>query len=53
MGIDPAAAMAPALTQLYRAARAALLASVPAFDPAEIAVLRRDFAEIAKALGRG
>lgn len=53
MGIDPAAALAPALSQLYRAARATLLASVPAFNPAEIAGLRRDFAEIANALGGG
>ncbi|MFM5885051.1 MAG: flagellar protein FliS [Novosphingobium sp.] len=50
MGIDHAAPLAPALAQLYRAARAALLASVPVFDRAAITALRRDFAEIARAI---
>lgn len=53
MGIDHAAPLAPALTQFYRAARAALLASVPDFDRTAIAALRRDFAEIAKAIAKG
>lgn len=50
MGVDPAATLAPALNQLYRAARATLLGSVPQFDPAAIAHVRRDFADVARAM---
>lgn len=53
MGIDPAAPIAPALGQLFRAARAALLGSVPHFDHAAIAAVRRDFADIARAMAEG
>lgn len=53
LGVDPASPLAPALAQFYGAARQAVLDSVPAFDPAAIAVVRRDFAEIALALAKG
>lgn len=53
MGIDPAAPLAPALGQLYRAARATVLESVPQFDPAAIGMVRRDFADIARAMASG
>lgn len=53
LGIDAAAPIAAALGQLYRAARVALLGSVPHFDPAAIAAVRRDFADIARAMVDG
>lgn len=53
MGVDPAAPLAPALSQVYRAARTALLDSVPRFDAAAIAGVRRDFGEIGRAMAGG
>ena len=49
MGIDRAAPLAAALTQLYGAARETILASVTAFDSAGLARVRDDFREIGEA----
>lgn len=50
LGVAPGEALAPALAQLYRAARRDVLDSVLAFDPPRLRALRADFAEIAAAL---
>jgi flagellin-specific chaperone FliS len=50
LGISKEAAMAPALHQFYEAARARLLGNVLAFDAEAVGALRRDFAEIGKAM---
>ncbi|MBS0481465.1 MAG: flagellar protein FliS [Proteobacteria bacterium] len=50
MGIDPAATLAPALTQFYRAAHAALLDCVPHFDVDAVIRIRHDFAEVGQTL---
>lgn len=53
MGVDAQAGMAPALIQLYEAARRAVLDSVPACDPATLGRVRQDFIDISRALLRG
>ena len=50
LGIDGADGVAGSLNRYYAAARRTLLGSVLAFDPAAIAALRSDFAEVAAAL---
>ena len=50
LGIDGGAGVAASLAQFYDAARRTLLGSVQAFNPAAIAALRDDFAEVAEAL---
>lgn len=52
LGITANQPLAPALGQLYVAARRALLDSVVRFDPATIRTVRKDFSEIAEALRR-
>jgi flagellar protein FliS len=52
MGVDRSAPLAPALLQLYGAARQAILDSVVSFDPALLGRVRADFIEIARALPR-
>lgn len=51
MGVDRNAVLADALLQLYGAARQTLLDSVTGFDPAALETVRRDFIEIAAAMG--
>jgi len=51
LGVDQGQAIAPALLQFYGAARQAVLDSVLAFDPAALAGVRRDFIDIARAMG--
>ena len=53
LGIDEAAGIASSLTRFYDAARRTLLGNVLKFDPAVIAALRHDFAEVAAALADG
>lgn len=50
MGISQDAAIAPALFQLYDAARRAVLDSVLAFDPQTLGAVRQDFIDISRAL---
>ena len=50
LGIDGGEGVAGSLTRFYDAARRTLLGNVLAFDPAALAALRDDFAEIARAL---
>lgn len=50
MGISRDAAIAPALFQLYDAARRAVLDSVLAFDPKTLSAVRQDFIDISRAL---
>ena len=50
LGIDGGDGVAASLTHYYAAARRTLLGNVLAFDPAAIATLRQDFAEVARAL---
>lgn len=50
IGVDPDAAMAPALLQLYASARVSILDSVLAFDPVRLTQIRQDFIEIREAL---
>ena len=50
LGVDGADGVAGSLTRYYAATRRTLLGSVLAFDPAAIAALRSDFAEVAAAL---
>ena len=50
LGIDQRQSLAPALDQLYLAARRTVLDSVLDFDPAALAAVQRDMAEIAVAL---
>lgn len=52
LGISHDAAVAPALFQLYDAARRAVLDSVLAFDPRTLATIRQDFIDISRALFR-
>ena len=51
LGVDGAAGIAASLTRFYDAARHTLLGNVLTFDPAVIAALNHDFAEVAAALG--
>ena len=53
MGVDREAPLAPALLQIYGAARKAILDSVVAFDAEQLTHVRQDFVDIARALGRG
>ncbi len=53
MGVDRSAPLAPALLQIYGAARKAILDSVIAFDAEQLRQVRQDFVDIARALGRG
>lgn len=50
MGVDRAAPLAPALLQLYGAARGELLDCVTRFDPVRLEAVRRDFIEISAAM---
>ena len=50
MGVSQDAAIAPALLQLYEAARRAVLDSVLTFDPIRLDQVRQDFIEISRAL---
>lgn len=50
MGIDRSAPLAGALTQMYGAARLAVLDAVTGFDSTRIGQVRADFVEIAAAL---
>lgn len=50
LGVDRASSVAPALLDLYRAARQAVLDAAIAFDPAVMRSVRSDFSEIAAAL---
>lgn len=49
LGIDPGNRLAPALADLYEAARRAVLDSVVHFEPAALRRVRADFAEISVA----
>ena len=50
MGVSQDAAIAPALLQLYEAARRAVLDSVLAFDGTKLGQVRQDFIDISRAL---
>lgn len=50
MGVSQEAAIAPALLQMYDAARRTVLDSVLAFDPAKLGIVRQDFIDISRAL---
>jgi flagellar protein FliS len=50
MGVDRSAPLAPALLQLYGAARGVLLDCVTRFDPVQLEAVRRDFIEISAAM---
>ena len=50
LGIDGGGGVAAALTRYYAAAKRTLLDNVLSFDPAAIAALRDDFAEVSQAL---
>lgn len=52
LGVSQNRAIAPALLQLYEAARQAVLDSVLQFDPRTIAMIRHDFADILQAMRR-
>ncbi len=52
MGVTQGAAIAPALIQLYDAARRAVLDSVLNFDPTTLGTVRQDFIDISRALFR-
>lgn len=53
LGIDANAPLAPALRQLYQAARRAVLDSVSRFDADRLRAIRADFLEIDAAMHRG
>lgn len=50
LGVDDARPLAPALRQLYRAARRAVLDSVVRFDASRLGAVRLDLDEVAKAM---
>ena len=52
MGVDRSAPLAPALLHIYGAARKAILDSVVAFDAERLTLVRQDFVEIGRALGK-
>lgn len=51
MGVDRNALLADALLQLYGSARRSLLDSVTRFDGDKLELMRRDFLEVAAAMG--
>ncbi len=53
LGVSRDEAIAPALLQLYEAARKAVLDSVLNFNPKTIRSIRQDFQDIARALSGG
>lgn len=53
MGVDQSAPLAPALMQLYGAAKKAILDSVVTFDEETLGHVRADFVEIGRSLKSG
>lgn len=53
MGVDQSAPLAPALMQLYGAAKKAILDSVVTFDEETLGYVRSDFVEIGRSLKSG
>ena len=49
LGVSGTGGIAPALLQMFEAARKAVLDSVLAFDPQTIGLIRQDFIEISRA----
>ena len=52
LGVSGTGGIAPALLQMFEAARKAVLDSVLAFDPQTIGLIRQDFIEISRAMLR-
>lgn len=53
LGIDHDSPLAPALLQLYRPARRALIEAVVHFDPKLLGMIRRDLSDIYRAFAGG
>lgn len=50
LGVDPGQSLASAFHQIFNDAKSQLLLNVPVFDAHRIAIVRKDFAEIAAVL---